>query len=157
MFRLATVACAASMFALACGLAFALDEGFSFTIGSPVAAQDFHMKTAAFVFRTERCAEPARAQISATAEGLLKGDRRSLSLNVVTSSKPGVYAVFQSWPREGDWVVSLKGTCAGAQAGAIIPIGQNGFVRESSKFFPRPATDAEVGDVLNAWSRRTNK
>src|ERR1700691_6219130 len=85
--------------------------GFSFTIGNPVASQDFHFKTAAFVFRTESCADPSKAQISATAEGVVKGARQSVPLKVMPASKPGVYAVNQSWPAEGDWVVSLRGTC----------------------------------------------
>ena len=48
----------------------AMAEGFTFAIGNPVASQDFQFKTAAFVFRTEGCADPAKAQISASAEGL---------------------------------------------------------------------------------------
>ena len=39
--------------------AWALAEGFTFTIGNPVASQDFRFKSAAFALRTEGCAEPA--------------------------------------------------------------------------------------------------
>jgi hypothetical protein len=46
--------------------------------------------------------------------------------------------------------VDLKGTCASASAGAVVPIGPKGFIRESSKFFPRAATDAEVETSLKA-------
>ncbi len=132
-------------------------EGFTFTIGNPVASQDFQMKSAAFVFRTEGCAEPAKAQIAGTAEGLVKGARKSVSLRVVTSAKPGIYAVFQDWPSEGQWVVNLKGTCASATAGAVVPIGPKGFIRDSSKFFPRLATDAEVETSLKALTQGGNK
>ena len=72
-------------------------------------------------------------------------------------SKPGVYAVYQNWPSEGAWLVSLKGTCADANAGAVIPIGPRGFIRESSKFFPRPATDAEIEKSLKALTEGGNK
>jgi len=130
--------------------AFAHAEGFTFTIGSPVASQEFQMKTAAFVFRTDGCAEPAKPQITATAEGIVKGARRSVILKVLPGSKPNIFAVFQQWPAEGDWVVNLKGTCAHANAGAIVPIGPKGFIRESSKFFPRSASDAEVETSLKA-------
>ena len=135
----------------------AFAQEFKFTIGSPVASQDFQMKSAAFVFRTEGCAEPAKSQIGASAEGVVKGARRSVALKVVTSAKPGVYAVYQMWPAEGDWVVSLKGTCAGANAGAIVPIRANSFVRESAKFFPRPATDIEVDAALKALGQGEHK
>jgi hypothetical protein len=137
-----------------CGLAaLAMADGFTFAIGSPVAAQDFRAKTSKFVFRTEGCADPARAQISGTAEGLVKGARRSTPLQIATMSKPGVYAVFQNWGSEGEWVVNLKGACAGATAGAIVPLGPKGFLRESSKFFPRPATDVEIEASLKALAQ----
>ena len=149
MVRLGILACAAA------ALAFA--EGFSLTIGSPVAAGDFQVKGAAFVFRTEGCADPAKSQISGTAEGLLKGARRSVPLKVAAMATAGVYAVYQNWPAEGEWVVNLKGTCRDANAGAIVPIGPKGFIRKSAKFFPRPATDAEIETSLKALTQGGNK
>ncbi len=149
MLRLGMAACAVAALALA--------EGFTFTIGSPVASQDFRAKVAAFVFRTEGCADPTKSQISGTAEGLVKGARRSVALKVVAMSKPGVYAVYQNWPAEGEWVVNLKGTCNDANAGAIVPIGPNGFIRESSKFLSRPATDAEIEASLKALTQGGNQ
>ena len=135
----------------------ALAGEFTFSLGSPVASQDFRAKAAAFVFRTQGCADPAKSQISGTVEGLVKGTRRSLPLNVTTMSQPGVYAVYRTWPVEGEWVVSLKGTCTGVNAGAIVPIGPKGFIRESSKFFSRPATDAEIEMALKELTQGANK
>jgi hypothetical protein len=149
MLRLGIVACAAGMLALA--------EGFTFSIASPVASRDFQVKGAAFVFRTEGCADPAKAQIAASAEGLVKEARRSVALKVVPTSKAGVWAVYQNWPPEGAWVVNLKGACANANAGALVPIGPKGFIRESAKFFPRPATDAEIETSLKALALGGNK
>jgi len=149
MWRFGMVACAIAAGALA--------EGFTFTIGNPVASQNFRMKAAAFVFRTDGCADPAKSQISGTAEGLVKGTRRSVVLKVVPASKPGVYAVYQTWPAEGDWVVSLRGVCASESAGAVVPIGPKGFVRESAKFFPRPATNAEIEKSLKALKQGGDK
>jgi hypothetical protein len=135
----------------------AMAEGFTFAVGSPVASQDFQFKTAAFVFRTAGCTDPAKPQISATAEGIVKGERRSAALKVMPGTKPGVYAVFQSWPAEGKWVVNLKGTCGNLSAGAIVPVGPKGFIRESSKFFPRPATDSEIETSLRALTQGGNQ
>jgi hypothetical protein len=149
MFRLGFAACTVAALLLA--------EGFTFTIGSPVASQDYQAKGAAFVFRTQGCAEPAKSQISGTAEGLVKGARRSVALKVMAMSKPGVYAVYQNWPAEGAWVANLKGTCADASAGAIVPIGPKGFIRESSRFFPRPATNAEIETSLESLTKGGNK
>lgn len=149
MFRVGIVACAVAAVAIA--------EGFTFNIGNPVASQDFAVKTAAFVFRTEGCSDPAKSQISGTAEGIVRGARRSLALKVLATSKPGVYAVEQNWPAEGAWVVNLKGSCDNANAGALVPIGPRGFIRESSKFFPRPATDKEIETSLKAIAEGGNK
>ena len=140
---------------LLAGLAFA--DGFTFTLGSPVAAQDYRAKVAAFVIRTESCANPANAQITATAEGLIKGVRRSVALKVMPMATPGVYAVYQNWPAEGGWIVNLKGSCGDANAGAIVPFGPKGFIRESSKFFSRPATDAEIETSLKALTQGGSK
>ena len=149
MLRLGIASCVMAVLALA--------DGFTFTLGSPVAAEDFRAKGATFVFRTEGCAEPAKSQINGTAEGNVKGARRSVALKVAALSKPGVYAVYQNWPAEGEWVVNLKGTCGEANAGAVVPIGPKGFIRESSKFFPRPATDAEIETSLKTLVSGGNK
>ena len=149
MFRFGIAACAL--------VPLALGAGFTFSIGNPVASQDFRSKSAAFVFRTEGCADPARLQITGMAEGLVKGGRQSVTLNLVQTSRTGVYAVNQNWPAEGVWVVALKGSCSDANAGAIVPIGPHGFIRESSKFFPRPATHAEIEASLKALAQGGNK
>ena len=147
--RFVVIACAAMQLALA--------AEFTFSIANPVAAQDFRFKTAAFVFRTEGCADSVKPQIGGTAEGLANGVRSSVALKVVETSKPGVYAVVQNWPGEGAWVVALKGACADANAGAIVPIGPHGFIRESAKFYPRPAAKAEIEQSLKALAKGETK
>ena len=146
MVRLIFVTCALAALALA--------DGFSFEIGSPVASQDFRTKTSAFVFRTQGCADPAKSRIEGSAEGLVNGMRRSVALKVTALARPGVYAVEQNWPVEGAWVVNLKGTCANANAGAIVPIGPHGFLRESSRFFQRAASPAEIDASLKGLTAR---
>jgi hypothetical protein len=131
------------------GPAPALAQAFTFEIASPVAAQDFRFKSAAFVFRTTGCPEPGKVEVSATGQGLAGAERRSMVLKVIASSKPGVYAVVQQWDA-GQWVVILKGSCGAAQAGAVIPVGPHGFVREASKFYSHPATASEIEAALKA-------
>ena len=140
MLRLGILSLVAAM--LACA------EGFTFVIGSPVASQQFQFKAATFVFRTDGCGDVGTQQVSATAEGVLKGERQSVALKVIPGSKPEIYAVFQTWPTEGQWIVNLKGTCGNASAGAIVPMGPKGFIRESAKFFPHPATESEIENAL---------
>jgi len=128
-------------------------QEFTFTLGNPVAAQDFVVKAAAFVFRTEGCPEPEKPQLSGTAEGLVSGARRSVNVTVITTSRPGVYAIAKSWPDDGKWVVNLKGTCGSHTAGALVPMGPRGFIRESAKLFPRPATSSEIEASLKALTQ----
>jgi len=138
--------------------AFAAD--FTLAIGDPVAAslpgtensptQVRKVKDAAFAVRTENCADPAKAQITGSAEGLVNGARQSVALRLIPASGPGVFLVSREWPSQGVWVVNLSGVCAGAKAGALVPIGPSGFIRESSKFFPRLATQAEIEASLKS-------
>ncbi len=135
--------------------ALAIAQGFTFTVGRPVASQDFHFKTAAFVFRTQGCA--AKPKLSATAEGINDNARQSIALKVIEGSKPGVYAVFRTWPTEGHWIVNLEGACDSSSAGAILPIGPNGFIRESSRFYSRAATKNEIAASLKALTQGGDK
>lgn len=134
----------------------AFAQSFTFTIGSPVASQDGRSKLAAFVFRTEGCADVTKVHVDGTAEGLVQGARKSVALKLAAMSTPGVYAVYPTWPA-GDWVVRLHGTCAGASAGALIPIGPGGFIRADSKFFPRPATPLELDTALQILAKGRKK
>jgi hypothetical protein len=51
----------------------------------------------------------------------------------------------------------LKGACDAEIAGAIVPIGPKGFIRESSKLFPRPATSAEIDASLKTLVQGESK
>lgn len=129
---------------------FAWADTFTFEVASPVASQDFRMKTAPFVFRTLGCNEPDKPEVSAMAVGLVDGARRSLVLKLL-SSRPGVYGLSQEWGGAGNWVVVLQGSCGNAKAGAIVPVGPSGFVRQASKFLTHPATPAEIDAALKTF------
>ena len=115
---------------------------FSMEIGNPVAANTV-TKTAGLAVRLTNCPDVAKARLTAVAEGLLDGTRKSVPLRVV-SGTPGVYAVAQDWSKDGTWVVNLTATCGEAKAGAVVPFRGSAFLRESTRFFPRFATAAEV-------------
>ncbi|MCU1275937.1 MAG: hypothetical protein JWO48_3368 [Bryobacterales bacterium] len=132
------------------GAQWALAGGFFLTIGSPVAANVPQVKGAVLVVRPDGCEEPAKAQITGTAEGIVNGARRSVPLKLATLPTPGVYAVNREWPSEGVWVVSLTGNYRGLTTSAIVPIGPKGFMRESSKFFPRAASEGEIEASLKS-------
>ena len=131
--------------------------GFSLTIGPPVAAGTGGKVTktkAAFAVRLEECEDLVHAQISATAEGLVNGARTSTRATLLPATQPGVYVVPGTWPDEGTWAVSLTASCGSAKAGAIVPIGPQGFVRESVKQFPGPPSPAEIDAALKSPASR---
>ena len=146
----------ATLFALALVASSAWGKDFSLTIGNPVAVAlpdgVVKKKNAGMAFRVENCADVANAQVTATAEGIVNGARRSVPLRLVAATTPGAFAVPHDWPLEGAWVVHLTGHCGASTASAIVPFGPNGFLRESSKFFPRAATAAEVEAFLKTLS-----
>jgi hypothetical protein len=120
---------------------------FSLAIGNPVAVarpNGVVKKDIGFAVRGENCADAAKIQVTGTAEGMVDGARRSIPLRLVAGETAGTFAVSHDWPQEGTWVVNLTGHCGNAVASAVVPMGPNGFLRESSKFFPRAATAAEV-------------
>jgi hypothetical protein len=130
---------------------FAWGADFSLTIGNPVAVtlpDGVVKKDIGMAVRTENCADPAKAQITGTAEGLVNGARRSVPVRLVPAATAGSFAVSRDWPQGGSWVVNLTGHCGNATASAVVPMGPNGFLRDSSKFFPRAATAAEVESIL---------
>jgi len=145
-----------ALFALALMASSAWAKDFSLTIGNPVAVAlpdgVVKKKDAGMAVRVEYCANVASAQVTATAEGIVNGARRSVPVRLVAATTPGAFAVSHDWPWEGAWVVHLTGHCGASTASAVVPFGPNGFIRESSKFFPRAATAAEVEAVLKTLS-----
>ena len=82
--------------ALVCSTAVA--EEFSIQVAGPVAAQTYQMKSSAFVFRALGCEAPAKLEVTATAEGLVQGQRRSMPLRVSPAQTAGVFGSFASGP-----------------------------------------------------------
>ncbi len=131
---------------------------FSLTIGPAVAAGTGGAVKKTKGAQCSRCGwrtarTPAKASIAGTAENLTNGTRSSVPVMLDEAGTVGVYVVSQSWGFEGAWAVSLVATCGKAKAGAIVPIGPQGFLRESTKVFPRPATPAEINAVLETLNK----
>ena len=67
--------------------------------------------------------------VSGTAEGLVKGERRTVSLEFRATSRPGVYALHKQWADEGVWTLVLavtQGKEAGNTAQAMVELNANG-------------------------------
>jgi hypothetical protein len=105
----------------------ALAGGFQLSVETPSSSSDPQMKDVVLVARTYGCHQPADAKLSATAEGLVNGARKSVALEL-RSIGSGVYAIKQQWPSEGTWVVALTGAYNGMTSSVLVELGPNGKV-----------------------------
>lgn len=123
---------------------------FKLEIGHPIAGGSAGKNKAVLVARP-LCCDPATVRITATAEGIVNGTRRSIPLEVQALSTPGVHAIARQWP-DGRWVLNLTGTCAerNATASAIVPLTATGFARDKIQFFARAATSAEIESAVRS-------
>lgn len=137
----------------------AMAQDFSLQVGPPVAGNGQPAKGSLLVVRPGGCADPASVQITATAEGIVDGTRRSVPLRLLALQNPGVHAVPKDVANRGVWVINLVGTCAGKAAGAIVSVvgSTPEYRREAVKYFPHPATPSEIDvslKVLAAGGRQ---
>src|SRR5262245_58299201 len=72
----------------------ALAGGFQLAVETPAGVKDLNLKDAVLIARTYGCHQPAAAKLSATAEGLVNGKRKSVPLELHAVGT-GVYAVKQ--------------------------------------------------------------
>lgn len=112
-------------------------------------------RDAVLVVRALGCANPAEARVTATAEGLLESGRRSLAMRLAPLQAPGAHAAIA--PRldgTGVWVVSLSGTCAGREAGAIVRLGpREVYRRDRVELVPHHPTAQEIDRALRLSAR----
>jgi hypothetical protein len=143
------------LFALFTASAIAADFGLS--IGSPVAAtvpgaatspSPIKKTDAAFAVRAENCAATSKLHLAGTAEGMVNGTRRSVPVNLFAGSAPGAYVVSRDWPAQGRWVVSISAFCGDLKAGALVPIGPGGYIREAAKLLSRSPKEEEIQKAL---------
>lgn len=104
---------------------------------------------------------PVGLPVSGTAEGIVEGRRRSITLTFEPTSIAGVFALKKQWPDEGAWVLRLavtQGTGEGNTAGALVTLDADGRVARVdvptrqvagySIVAPRAVSDAEVEAAL---------
>src|SRR3954453_2341502 len=91
--------CAGQMFA----------GGFYLQLGNPEANPTASKMGAVVTIKAVGCHDPASAKLTATAIGNVKGERRTIPLELKPLGEPGAYALSQQWPKEGKWVIQLTG------------------------------------------------
>jgi hypothetical protein len=106
---------------------------------------------------------PMNFPVTGRAEGIVAGQRRTVPLRLVPTSRDGVYAVHNQWGSAGVWTLVLIVTQGpGDVATALVDIASNGAVsavrvpttrHREGMDIPRAVTAAEVEAGLRGRAR----
>lgn len=122
--------------------------GFQLSVDTASETRDPQMKDVVLIARTYGCHQPADAKLSATAEGLVNGNRQSVPVELRPIGS-GVYAVRQQWPSEGKWVLALTGAYNGMTCSVLVELGPNGRVL--------PGTHLEEGNLAGVHAKAARR
>ena len=75
------------------------------SIEYPVNPYDQATKDAYLVVHAFHHGTAMAVPVAGTAEGMVRGERKSVSLEFRATSRPGVYALKRQWPTEGTWTL----------------------------------------------------
>jgi hypothetical protein len=121
-------------------------------VGNPASNPEAMRHHAVLVARTTACHSPGETTVVATAEGMVKGMRKSVRLKVIALSTPGTFAVAREWPEQGAWAIQLVATnpeYKNYATAVLVPIHNEGVELSAAKHYFHPPTDAEVSSTLN--------
>lgn len=122
------------------------------SIEHPVNPYDATTRDAFLVVHAFHHGTPTSFPVSGTAEGIVDGQRRTVSLEFTPTSRPGVFALKKQWGT-GVWTLVIAVTQAvNDQAQAVVDIAPNGSVasvrvptkRQGSMVVPDRVSMAEV-------------
>jgi hypothetical protein len=136
-----------------------------FSIEYPANPYDSASRGAFLLVHAFHHGTPVNFPVSGTAEGLVKGARRTISLEFKNTSRPGVYALQQQWPIEGVWTLVLGVTQGEGEfntARAVVELSPTGQVasvsvpttRSGNYLVPAGVSMAQVENALRARAAR---
>lgn len=99
------------------------------SIELPANPYDRATRDALFVIHTYHHGTIVGMPVHVSAEGLVDGERRSVTLSARATPHPGEYAVFGDIPRDGVWLVAATGMQGTEPITMIIDIDPDGAVR----------------------------
>jgi len=135
----------AAVFALA-GQLFA--GGFWLQLGNPEANAEARQLKAVITIKAVGCHDPAVAKVTATATGMVAGQRRTIPLKLDKLSEPGSYALSQQWPAEGKWAIQLVGRNDDQFTNTILAAGPQGIDRLHARAAIKEFSQADVDALL---------
>ena len=122
--------------------------GFWLQVGNPEASAEARKINAVATFKAAGCSDPAKAQVTATAVGVVNGQRKSIPVEVTKLSEPGMFAITQQWPKEGKWVIQMEARSEGRVTSTLLTAGPQGVDRLHAKSEMRPFAASEVESLL---------
>ena len=132
------------------------------SIETPPNPYDRASRGAFLVVNTFHHGDAVASGVTGTAEGLVNGARRSITLSFDAAARPGRYALRKQWPTEGIWmlVVNTGGRTDGATA--VVELGANGEVasvrvptrQQGEWLIPAQVTARDIDDSLSARAAR---
>ena len=122
--------------------------GFWLQVGNPEASAEAQKANAAVTLKVAGCHDPALATVTATAVGLVNGERRSIPLQLTKLSGPGMYAVTQQWPKEGKWVIQAEARADGMFTNTLVSAGPKGVDHLRAKLEPKAFAKSDIDAML---------
>jgi len=128
----------------------AMAGGFQLSVETPGSSIEPQLKDVVLIVRTFGCHQPADAKLSATAEGIVNGGRKSMTLEL-RSIGSGVYSIKQQWPSEGTWVLALTGSYNGMTSSVLVELGANGKVLPGTRLEEGSMKGVHAKGARRAW------
>jgi hypothetical protein len=124
-------------------------------VADPAANPEAHAQHAVLVARITACKSPERTALTATAEGVIDGARRTIPLKVIPLSTSGTFAIMREWPERGTWAIKIIATNPEYKdyATSVLVPFENNFLRwAGTKHYFHEPTRAEIAAVLSGES-----
>lgn len=122
--------------------------GFWIELGNPTASSEAMRNHAVLVARVSGCHEPAKAIVTATAEGIVNGERKTVQLKPILMSATATYSIQKEWPSEGRWAVKVVAQREGLTTSFIVRMDQDKFDRSTVKYMQGVPTAEQVAAVI---------
>src|SRR5687768_9070912 len=99
------------------------------SIEYPPSPYDATTREAFLLVHTFHHGTPIGAPVTGKAEGIVAGERRTVSLKFGGTSRTGVYALNKQWPAEGSWVLFITANQGpDDDVTAVVELAPNGQV-----------------------------
>jgi hypothetical protein len=127
------------------------------SIEFPANPHDTKTREAFLVVNTYHHSTPTPLHVRGTAEGIVAGERRSVTLRFGETERRGSFALTKQWPNEGQWVLNIALVQNNRpEASALVVLGADGTPahvsiptrRDGPWHIPRMHTAAEVSAAL---------